>query len=247
MALYHRYLHLLEQVHTLERVLLNYLRFLHKMGILTLQILQNQLVGHASEFSVPGIVHQLEIVQEQIHVFADAVQRFPRRKTAGVHSSMDLLLFTRSEESEQKVSLEQWFSAGEGHASTGLVVEGDVPFDLRHHLRHRHFLAYHFASFGVADLDAGSGENAFLPIGGYHITVPGDGALGADLQAGPAPDALAFPQHQLRRRGLPLGIVTPPATQRTSFEENRGTDTWPVVDGELFYIKNNPCDQNRRL
>jgi hypothetical protein len=39
--------------------------------------------------------------------------------------------------------------------------------------------------------------------------------------------------------------VTPPATQRTSLEKNRGTNTWPVVNGKFLDVKNYPLDQSR--
>ena len=46
------------------------------------------------------------------------------------------------------------------------------------------------------------------------------------------------PEHILRRRRDTLGVVAPRTAQRTPFQEDRGTDTRPVVYGELFDTEN---------
>jgi hypothetical protein len=57
-------------------------------------------------------------------------------------------------------------------------------------------------------------------------------------------DAAIFAEYQFPRPGLALGIVAPPTSERTSFEENRGANSWTVVNGEFFYIKNSSGDQS---
>jgi len=42
---------------------------------------------------------------------------------------------------------------------------------------------------------------------------------------------------------LALGIMTPPAMQRASLEENRGADAWSVVNGKLLYVEYNSFHQ----
>lgn len=41
--------------------------------------------------------------------------------------------------------------------------------------------------------------------------------------------------------------MTPPAIQRTSFEENCGPNAWPVVDGESLDIEDDACGQSWHL
>jgi hypothetical protein len=212
-----------------------------------LQISQEQLVGHPGEFSMLGIIYQLEVVQKQVHVFPDVIQSFPGCEAAGVQGSVNLFFFAGPKESEQKVQLKQRLSARKGYASPRFVVKWDVPFDLGHHLRHSHFLACDLARFSVADLNTIPTERTVLSIGEYHITVPGDCTLRTDRLASPTPDTPTFSEYQFWLRSLALGIVAPPATQRTSFEKNRGTNTWPVVNGEFLDVKNDPLDQNRCL
>jgi hypothetical protein len=41
--------------------------------------------------------------------------------------------------------------------------------------------------------------------------------------------------------------VTPPTVQGTAFEKDRGADARPIVNGELFYVKDHSFDQNSFL
>ena len=117
--------------------------------------------------------------------------------------------------------------------------------DLRHHLRDRHLLASDPARFGVADFDAGPAACAFLPVGRHAFGIPGDRSLRAHRYASAAPDAPVWPKHQFRLWGLALGVVTPPATQGTTFEEDGRANAWAIVNGELLNVKDSPFDQNR--
>ena len=60
----------------------------------------------------------------------------------------------------------------------------------------------------------------------------------ARFYAAEASDASLFPVNKLGCWRLPFGVVAPPAMKRTSFEEHGRPDTWPVVCGEFYYIKN---------
>ena len=53
-------------------------------------------------------------------------------------------------------------------------------------------------------------------------------------------DASSGLVHHFQAQGLALGIVAPPAVERTSFEKDRGADPGPVVEGEFLYVENLP-------
>jgi hypothetical protein len=80
-------------------------------------------------------------------------------------------------------------------------------------------------------------------VGLDEMAAASDGALRAGRYARAAADAAVFPQHQLGRHDLALGVVTPPAAQRTSLEENGGPNPRPIVDGELFDVEDDAFSQ----
>jgi hypothetical protein len=60
----------------------------------------------------------------------------------------------------------------------------------------------------------------------------------ASFYAAEASDASLFPVNELRYWKLPLRVVAPPAMKGTSLEEDGRPDTWAVVRGKFYYIKN---------
>ncbi|MGD2142396.1 MAG: hypothetical protein PVH79_02820 [Candidatus Bathyarchaeota archaeon] len=68
------------------------------------------------------------------------------------------------------------------------------------------------------------------------------GSLRASINAGSATDAKIGVIRYFGLRVLGFGAVTPSASERTALEEDGGSDTWSVVDCEVFYVKYNALD-----
>ena len=64
----------------------------------------------------------------------------------------------------------------------------------------------------------------------------------ARFHAAEASDASLFPVNELRYWKLPFRVVAPPAMKRTPLEEHGRPDTWAVMRGEFYYVKN--CSSN---
>ena len=60
----------------------------------------------------------------------------------------------------------------------------------------------------------------------------------AGFHAAEASDASLFPVNELRSWKLPFGVVAPPTVKGASFEEDGRPNSWAVVRGESYYIKN---------
>ena len=60
----------------------------------------------------------------------------------------------------------------------------------------------------------------------------------ARFYATEASDASLFPVNELRYQKLSLRVVAPQAMKRTPLEEHDRPDSWAVVRGEFYYIKN---------
>jgi len=60
----------------------------------------------------------------------------------------------------------------------------------------------------------------------------------ARLYAAEASDAPLFSVNDLCYWKLPFRVVAPPAMKRTSLEEHGRPDTWAVVSGKFYYVKN---------
>jgi hypothetical protein len=69
-----------------------------------------------------------------------------------------------------------------------------------------------------------------------------DGVVRACFYAAEASDASLFPVNELRSWKLPFRVVAPPAMKGTPFEEYGRPDTWAVMRGEFYYVKN--CSSN---
>ena len=55
-----------------------------------------------------------------------------------------------------------------------------------------------------------------------------------------AGDAAFGPKVDFGLERNPLRVMAPGTVQRAAFQENRGADPRPVVDGEPLYVKNSP-------
>jgi len=60
----------------------------------------------------------------------------------------------------------------------------------------------------------------------------------ASVYAAETSDASLFPVNDLRYWKLSLRVVAPPTMKRTPLEEHSRPDTWAVVRGESYYVKN---------
>jgi hypothetical protein len=69
-----------------------------------------------------------------------------------------------------------------------------------------------------------------------------DGVIRARFYATEASDASLLPINELRYWKLPFRVVAPPAMKRTPLEEHGRPDTWAIVSGKFYYIKN--CSNN---
>ena len=71
-------------------------------GVATLgkrpQVGQDRTDRRAGDFAVPGVVHQLEVVQEEVNVGPHLIEYAPRGKPAGVQRGVDLPRLARIQE-----------------------------------------------------------------------------------------------------------------------------------------------------
>ena len=103
--------------------------------------------------AVSGIVHKFDVVEKQVDIRPDLVQSFPGGVTTGVERCVDFSFPAGTQQIQEEARLGQRFSPRKGGASSRLIVEGNILFDLRYHLGGCHLLAHDLPGFGPPQRD----------------------------------------------------------------------------------------------
>jgi len=148
------------------------------------------------------------------------------------------------EKQTRKIALPGRFAAAYRDASSGALVEGNIPRHVVHKFLHGNASTGHGKRTGIAHLGAATTLRA-------QRTIDGDLLLaivyryrrgGALIDAPAAAVASTASIEQLRTASLGLRAVAPEARERTSFEKNRGTDARPIVGGEAINVEHETVD-----
>ena len=138
---------------------------------------------------------------------------------------MNALGFAGLKKGQKKCGLSQRLPSGEGGASAGLFKEGASFEKNLHDLFDRALFSHNLPGLGGAGFNTaaadradgqGCGDHHGIVVGaGGHTGVAEDAAVGAGHKVGIACDA--------------FGVVAPSTVQRAPFEEDRGSDSRPIV------------------
>jgi hypothetical protein len=143
---------------------------------------------------------------------------------------VQVLLFARFQKLQKKLVLKKRFSPLEADASSRLLEEDPVSFDLVHDFFDAHFFAGDLTRFCIAQLHAITALKTKVPgceILAIHFP---DCSVLAKREAIAAADAPIRTEDQLFFRGDRFGIVTPAAMERAAFEKDRRADTGSIVE-----------------
>jgi hypothetical protein len=186
---------------------------------------------------VSSIIHQFQVKKKNIHVIPDAIKHFPCRKTAGVERRMNLAIFACFQQCKKKIRLRQRFTTGKGYPSEGFVMENRVFFDFIQHLVYGQFPSCHFACLRQTGIRAASARHTPIRVSEKAWFLATDGIFRTYRNTFHAADAPAYGIELFPGNKLALGIVAPPAGQRTSFHKNSCPDSRTIMDGKFFYIE----------
>ena len=101
------------------------------------KVFQNRAVGSARKEQMLLVVHELDVVEEQIRVPRRARETCKRHRAAGVYGGVNAVFLEPLEEILREVDLDERFPARERCASAGLLVKNLVLHDDSHNLVHR--------------------------------------------------------------------------------------------------------------
>jgi len=177
------------------------------------------------------LVHQLQVQEDQARVGQGPLEGIPRDVRRGVQGGVETLGATASENLGREVGLHQRLPARERHPPARGLVENPVAQNLLDHLLDRHVAPLDLEGPGETRLGTLPTEPTLRrvvpPLALYEAQRPGR----TGLEARPTPDALLRNEHQLLLGRKRLRIVAPPTPQRAAFQEHRGADARPVVEG----------------
>ena len=97
----------------------------------TVEILQDERVGHGSVFHVNLGIEVLEVVEKQVGHRDGFLQHIPIHLPAGFHGGVDVALVAAGCSNFQaEIGLVEGLTSGEGHPAAGFAVEGGIFEDL---------------------------------------------------------------------------------------------------------------------
>jgi hypothetical protein len=175
---------------------------------------------------VPGLVHDLEVEEEEVGLGRQAVEGAVLRQPGRIDGRVETAGPAGLEKGLGEPGLDERVAAGQRDAAARLLVEDAVPLDLRQHVLD-------------ADLGAAAAQVALGPVDGHDAGgVGGDGPGRAGLDAGVAAGTARGPVHELGAGRDAFGIVAPEAMQAAALEEDGRPDARSVMDRVAFDVEN---------
>jgi hypothetical protein len=179
----------------------------------------------------------LEIEQDHVEPWQDALVPFPRTVSTGLDDTVQTSFTARLQQSGAEFHLQQRFAARECHTAVGGFVEGQIPQDLADDLCHRCLATDDLKSLGTALLRAPAAHRTRLAIDGVLTIDPVVGTLRAGLEAEAAVNTLVLQEGELLPGADALGVVAPLTSKRTALEEDSRADSRSVMDGEPLDVE----------
>ena len=124
------------------------------------QVLEDEAVRGAGVLLVPGGVHQLEVIEEEVGQRGDGQQVLGGGQAAGVHGGVEAARAAGPEAGAQELELQERFAPGEGDAAAGFVIKDAVLPDGIEDLEDGHLLTSPPAGLGWASGHACAAERA---------------------------------------------------------------------------------------
>src|SRR5450756_533292 len=181
------------------------------------EILQDEFVAKACRFSVPRLVHELDVVQKQVDLVRHP-QQFPLvSHPAGLDRSRYAFVLTGLKQTSQECLLHEGFATREGDTAARFLEENAVPNELVHNLCHRHDPARNRPGSGETGVDT-------LSTCGTRVSGPRYSTLQdcrmrrAYCQAIPTSGTPFHCDHKFGAGALAFGVMAPLASQRTALE-----------------------------
>jgi hypothetical protein len=198
------------------------------------EVFEDANVGDAGDFAVSGIIHVFEVVKKQVGHGGDSGEMVPGDVAAGIDGGVEIAVAAAGEEFLEDVETEEGFAAGKRDATAGLLVKHLVASDFLEDLVAGHDASDKLAGLGGAGLDATGTGIAKL---GSLVDIMGGGTEGTDGCAAVTVDAAVLHDDDFGHGSLAFGIVTPPALEGASLEEDGGADPGPVVEGVSLNVE----------
>ncbi len=193
------------------------------------QVLNNQFIRNIRILLMGGRNRVLEVVQEQVGEGGGGKENVGVHEAGGVERRMQAAFLAPPEDIDGKVRLGQRFSAGEGNATAGFLVEDEVAGQLVGNRLRVRDPSRHFQRLLGTGIDTQSAMGAYLP-NLHGIPARSDGVFWANRNAGATSGTPVLRVEKFRLVKNTLGIVAPAAVQRTTFQESRCTYPRPVVE-----------------
>jgi hypothetical protein len=197
----------------------------------------DQPVRHAGVLAVAGVIHQLEVVEEQVDVGADAVEDLPGGVAGGIERGVHFQPLCRRAAAppERRAGPAARRPRRSPRRPTLRRKPGRARSRL-HHLIHGHARRPARARRRRRPR-CRPADDAFLAVGDDLAVAAVDRiqrAGGCTRRS----HAARLPQHQLLLRRLRFGVVAPPAGERAAFKEHGGADARAIVQRKFADIEN---------
>ena len=208
-----------------------------------LEILQDEVVGHAGVLFVHLGIHVLDVEQHIVEVLGRLTHHIGGDETTGLDAGLHTALTGQAQQVEGKFALQQGLAAGDGHAATGASIKHGIFLRNLEGLGHGVGLAVDDDPLGRTGFGTGHvlAAHAFAAVDGHEtVLATGQGAVGAGLEAAGAlvrPQAAALVVGQLRFPVLGFRVAAPAAAQTAALGEDDGTDAGTIMHGIFLDIE----------
>jgi hypothetical protein len=202
-------------------------------------IFQDLIIGHSCIPFMDARIDVLQIKKNMIGYRKDFEECLPIRKSAGFHTGTDALLVTQLEKLPYESRPEQRFPSGDRDAASGTIVKHLIADNRLPDLRYGHGLAVSNKRIIIAMIPAISAGNALGIIDAVHTIAQADRIVCADFGTFTAVRTERFDKPYLGLFGEAFRVRTPLTGQRTSLEEDHGSNSGPIVDGKALNIGDN--------
>ena len=209
------------------------------------EIFNDLLIAKTGAFSMDCRVIVLDVVEKEVKLRSQSLKDLRADAAGGLNSCVNAFSLKLGDERLREVRLDHAFTAGDGDAAAGFLVEIDVleaglvyfVDSLQLALARQCAAGTFLYAFQAAGAPGVVDEDALFGVitGSGH----GNGLFRADLNTPVAVQAVLAPVHDLDPGTLGFRVGTPFAAEGTSLEKDRGPYTRTVVDGKLLNIKNN--------
>ena len=185
-------------------------------------------------------VRDLQVEEDQIDSGRQALVHAPVRVATGIEGRRNSRLAAERKEGLQEVGLHCRLAAGDGHATTGTLVERPVLDHLLQKLFWRPAPADQFQRAGGASVRADIAGRAAITVDPHAFRLQLQGVTRAGWHAALSPYAANVIPDKLRMRGEALWVLAPAATQGAALHENGRSDTGPILRAEALNVEDCP-------